>query len=71
MLQSAGFGPAGDSELNNLRESRLIWNSPPSPEFLTDFCRYPRQLQDGYVVAGFSPRSLSEHCVHTPGQNAG
>jgi hypothetical protein len=30
-----------------------------------------RQLQDSYVVAGFSPRSFSEHCVHRPERNAG
>src|SRR5262245_65799310 len=26
------------------------------------------QLQDSYVVAGFSPRPPSEHCVHKPGR---
>src|SRR5215471_20988070 len=29
-----------------------------------------RQLQDRYVVAGFSPRSLSERYIHRPTQNA-
>jgi hypothetical protein len=34
-----------------------------------DFSRISADF--GYVVAGFSPRSLSEHIVHKPAQTAG